>query len=381
LQALRLCGALRRASIARPGVGNARQCRKAHRPCAALTSILARASHAEHHWHGHVQLQHARERQRDLVQPFADVLNFDQTSISAASLSVAPLTNAVRIRVESGTDAGKFVDLQGMTELQLATSNVHFANGSLLLIGDNSTAQNDSGSNTLFGGSGNDFLFGLGGNDSLNGGSGNDWLSWEGGNTTMSGSGGQDAFAFGQWGGSESVTINDFAGNSWDSLRFNVAAFATSAPWAASPRATCASTPRPARAPLTMPTTASSTTPPRTSCFTTPTASAARRRRSSPPSQRRERHRGRHLVFGTPIPPSSGVITGTSGNDSLNGTASADTINGLGGNDTLTRVRRRGLAGWRRRRRPARRARHALPARPAAGNARRGRRQRPLLGG
>ncbi len=90
--------------------------------------------------------------------PSADRLNFDQTAISAANLSVTPLDAATRITVVTGTDAGKFVDLQGTSELQLATSNVTFANGSRLLIGDNSVAQNDNGNNTLFGGNGNDFV-------------------------------------------------------------------------------------------------------------------------------------------------------------------------------------------------------------------------------
>src|SRR4051812_11683349 len=89
--------------------------------------------------------------------PSADILNFDQTAISAASLDIHPLDSGVRISVVSGSGAGKFVDLQGPSELQIAGSNVRFANGSLLLIGDNSTALNDNNANTLFGGNGADF--------------------------------------------------------------------------------------------------------------------------------------------------------------------------------------------------------------------------------
>src|SRR5919202_5955729 len=99
--------------------------------------------------------------------PNADVLNFDQSTISAANLSVTLEGSNSRITVMSGTDAGKTIVLQNTSPLQLATSNVSFANGSLLLFGDNATVRADAGSNTLSGSSGADLFSGFGGNDSL----------------------------------------------------------------------------------------------------------------------------------------------------------------------------------------------------------------------
>src|SRR5690349_15220561 len=107
--------------------------------------------------------------------PSSDVLNFDQASISAADLGVAAEGANVRITLLSGTDAGKSVLLDNVSPLQLATSNVSFANGSLLLFGDNTPGTaNDDAANTLNGSAGNDLLQGFGGADTLNGGAGND---------------------------------------------------------------------------------------------------------------------------------------------------------------------------------------------------------------
>ncbi len=101
--------------------------------------------------------------------PGSDVLNFDQTSISAADLL---------LRIEGSnigvTAAAKSIVLQNTALNQLAGSNVTFADGSRLLFGDNSSAQNDSGANSLTGGNGDDLLAGFGGADTLNGGAGND---------------------------------------------------------------------------------------------------------------------------------------------------------------------------------------------------------------
>src|SRR3982750_969452 len=107
--------------------------------------------------------------------PSADVLNFDQSAISAANLGVTVEGINSRIAVLSGTDAGKSVVLQNTSPLQLATSNITFANSSLLLFGDNSAGTaNDNLANTLDGTAGNDLLQGFGGADTLNGGAGND---------------------------------------------------------------------------------------------------------------------------------------------------------------------------------------------------------------
>ena len=102
--------------------------------------------------------------------PNADVLNFDQATISAADLGVT--VDGTNLRI--GT-ADKSVVLQSVSPLQLATSNVTFANGSALLFGDNSPGTaNDDAANALNGTSGNDLLQGFGGADTLNGGNGND---------------------------------------------------------------------------------------------------------------------------------------------------------------------------------------------------------------
>jgi Ca2+-binding RTX toxin-like protein len=106
--------------------------------------------------------------------PTADVLNFDQTTVAAADLRVTQVGSNIRIDVVSGTQAGKDVTLQNVSPLQLATTNVTFADGSKLLFGDNSTAQNDNLANSLTGTAGNDLLQGFGGADTMAGGAGND---------------------------------------------------------------------------------------------------------------------------------------------------------------------------------------------------------------
>ena len=106
--------------------------------------------------------------------PNADVLFFDQPAISAGNLGVVAEGANSRVTVLSGTDAGKSVVLLNTSPLQLATSNVSFANASQLLFGDNAVAQNDNLANVLNGTSGGDLLNGFGGADTLNGGLGND---------------------------------------------------------------------------------------------------------------------------------------------------------------------------------------------------------------
>jgi len=106
--------------------------------------------------------------------PNADVLNFDQTTIAAADLRATVVGTNVRIDVVSGPQTGKDVTLQNVGPLQLATTNVTFADGSKLLFGDNSTAQNDNLANSLTGTGGRDLLQGFGGADTMNGGFGND---------------------------------------------------------------------------------------------------------------------------------------------------------------------------------------------------------------
>src|ERR1043166_7169888 len=111
--------------------------------------------------------------------PGSDVLNFDQTVISAGNLQVAMQGSDTHITVLSGTDGGKSITLLA-TEArksltlpatmppQLATSNVQFANGSALLFGDNSasTSGDDLG-NLIRGTNGADLINGFGGNDTI----------------------------------------------------------------------------------------------------------------------------------------------------------------------------------------------------------------------
>jgi len=109
-----------------------------------------------------------------VFNPNADVLNFDQTTIAAADLRVTTVGTSIRVDVVSGPQTGKDVTLTNVSQLQLATTNVTFADGSKLLFGDNSTAQNDNLANSLTGTAGRDLLQGFGGADTMSGGAGDD---------------------------------------------------------------------------------------------------------------------------------------------------------------------------------------------------------------
>jgi len=113
--------------------------------------------------------------------PATDVLNFDQTSISAADISVVAVGTSIQITYTVFDSTGNFVFqtknvvLQNTAPQQLATSNVTFANGSEILFGDNSAGTaGDDLANTITGTGGNDLLQGFGGGDTMNGGLGND---------------------------------------------------------------------------------------------------------------------------------------------------------------------------------------------------------------
>jgi len=125
--------------------------------------------------------------------PINDVLNFDDTDISAASLTLGYTSSFNKI---SFSIAGKTVYLPAKNKLmELSSGNITFADGSLLIIGDNlATTANDGAANTLTGGSGNDFLLGLGGNDALLGGDGDDILDGGKGADTMTGGSGSDTY-------------------------------------------------------------------------------------------------------------------------------------------------------------------------------------------
>src|SRR4051812_34116668 len=99
------------------------------------------------------------------VNPFnpnSDVLQFDSTTISAASVAVQDLTTRT-----SFSFGGKTVSLQPPL-FSTTTTNVRFDDGSLLLVGDNSTGTtNDNTGRTLTGGAGADQLIGGAGDDTL----------------------------------------------------------------------------------------------------------------------------------------------------------------------------------------------------------------------
>src|SRR5215210_6400300 len=102
-----------------------------------------------------------------LFNPTTDVLRFDDPTISAASVHVTG--NSTSANFEYG---GKTVTL-GMNWFSITTTNVTFDNGSLLLVGDNTTGiTGDDLNNTLTGGNGNDQLIGMGGDDVMFGGAG-----------------------------------------------------------------------------------------------------------------------------------------------------------------------------------------------------------------
>src|SRR4051812_1193898 len=125
--------------------------------------------------------------------PDADVLSFDQTGIAAADIRTTIEGSNLRVSVVSGSQAGKDLLLQNVSPLQLATTNVIFADGSRLLFGDDSTSQlTDNAANTLTGSTGADHLSGFGGNDSLAGKSGNDLIFGGDGNDTLDGGAGAD---------------------------------------------------------------------------------------------------------------------------------------------------------------------------------------------
>jgi Ca2+-binding RTX toxin-like protein len=135
--------------------------------------------------------------------PTADVLRFDQSVIAAADLRFTAVGGDTRIEVVSGSFAGKDVLLLDTTPLQISETNVTFADGSKLLIGNQrSSTTDDNSANSLVGTSGRDHLAGLGGNDTLSGLAGDD---------VMHGGAGNDTFALGAAYGND--VIDGGAGN------------------------------------------------------------------------------------------------------------------------------------------------------------------------
>ena len=140
-----------------------------------------------------------------LSNPNGDVLRFDDSSISAAELWYLEANDTLTVvTITVGFKSVTF-NVDGLT---VTTSNITFADGSVLLVGDNLYGTgNDNAGNTLVGGSGDDQLIGLGGNDSLAGGAGTDVFVDSYGNNTLVGGTGDDFFdVFSEVGSANTVT-------------------------------------------------------------------------------------------------------------------------------------------------------------------------------
>ncbi|MEO5630734.1 MAG: calcium-binding protein, partial [Nitrospiraceae bacterium] len=120
--------------------------------------------------------------------PLVDKLQFDDLAISAAGV-VLDLSGGITSVFSVG---GKTVTVN-TAAATLTSTNVTFDDGSLLLVGDNTTGTvNDGGNNTRTGSGFNDQLLGFGGDDTLIGGVGNDILNGDTGNDKLNGGAGDD---------------------------------------------------------------------------------------------------------------------------------------------------------------------------------------------
>ena len=88
-----------------------------------------------------------------VFDPNVDVLNID--TADASGVSIAQIGNNVVITDTSGHTA----TLQNILIQQLTSTHVIGLNGSALFVGDQTTAVNDDGANTLTGGTGGDQVF------------------------------------------------------------------------------------------------------------------------------------------------------------------------------------------------------------------------------
>ncbi len=130
-----------------------------------------------------------------------DVLNFDDPAISAGDRGSQITWSGNFVTMQAGGKTFTFTVAGGGRAL--TTSNVTFANGSQLIIGDNTTGTSgDDLGNFLTGTAGSDRILGLGGDDTLQGGQGNDvFLLNNGGaafgNDSIQGGQGQDFIGIG----------------------------------------------------------------------------------------------------------------------------------------------------------------------------------------
>jgi len=125
--------------------------------------------------------------------PLADVLSFDNAGLSAGQIS---LDYAADYTWNRFTLSGKTIFFGNAVNLaQLTTGNVIFANGSRLLVGDNTIGTvGDDSANTLIDTTESGYLLGLGGDDSLTGSAGADVLDGGSGADTLVGGIGNDTY-------------------------------------------------------------------------------------------------------------------------------------------------------------------------------------------
>jgi Ca2+-binding RTX toxin-like protein len=101
-----------------------------------------------------------------------DIPSFDSPTISAAALGLSHAGDYTGIGLTAGGIAFSLTPTVSLASL--TTVNVIFADGSRLIVGDDSSSGNDLLANTLIGTAGNDVLNGGTGADLLRGGLGND---------------------------------------------------------------------------------------------------------------------------------------------------------------------------------------------------------------
>ena len=136
--------------------------------------------------------------------PASDRLIFDDPSISAFSIGFDGAATSTTFSRD-----GKTITLKAALET-LTSANVTFVDGSVLIIGDNTTGiTNDDIANVIWGSPKDDTLMGLGGNDSIQGGPGKDYIDGGSGNDQISGGDGADEL----WGDAGNDTLDGGIGN------------------------------------------------------------------------------------------------------------------------------------------------------------------------
>ena len=121
--------------------------------------------------------------------PASDILSFDTPTFHAASLGLSYADDYTGISLTAGAITFELSTTVNLTSL--TTGNVIFADGSRLIVGDDSSSGNDILANTLIGTAGHDQLLGLAGNDTLVGGGRQRCPEWRHGRRPAQGRAGQ----------------------------------------------------------------------------------------------------------------------------------------------------------------------------------------------